>query len=102
QVWPLRSLDLPAPVSGLDDAAASASVGLFCERAAAARPGFVLSEANVAAVADVCRRPDGIPLATELASARVTAMTPAGIAGLLGERFRLRTAARRSAAGPHE
>jgi predicted ATPase len=102
QVWPLRSLDLPALGSGLDDAAASASVLLFCERAAAARPGFVLSGANVPAVAEVCRRLDGIPLAIELAAARVAAMTPAEIAGLLGERFRLLTGGRRTAVERHQ
>jgi predicted ATPase len=102
QVWPLRSLDLPTPASGLDDASASASVRLFCERAAAVRPGFVLSVANVAAVAEICRRLDGMPLAIELAAARVTAMTPAEIAGLLGERFRLLTGGRRSAVERHQ
>jgi predicted ATPase len=102
QVWPLRSLDLPAPGCGLEAATASASVRLLCERAAAARPGFVLSEANVNAVAEICRRLDGIPLAIELAAARVTAMTPAEIAGLLDERFRLLTGGRRSAVERHQ
>jgi len=85
QVWPLRSLQLPDPASDLDTAGASGSVRLFCERAAGARPGFALLEANVAAVVEICRRLDGIPLAIELAAARVTAMTPAEIAGLLDE-----------------
>jgi predicted ATPase len=102
QVWPLRSLDLPALGGGLEAAAAAASVGLFCERAVAARPGFVLSEANVAAVVEVCRRLDGMPLAIELAAARVTAMTPVEIAGLLSERFRLLTGGRRSAVERHQ
>jgi hypothetical protein len=78
-------------------AAASGSGRLFCERAIGARPGFALSEANVAAVVEVCRRLDGIPLAIELAAARVAAMTPAEIAGLLDERFRLLTGGRRTA-----
>jgi predicted ATPase len=102
QVWPLRSLDLPDPGSGLEAAAHLSSVGLFCERAVAARPGFVMSEANVEAVAEICRRLDGIPLAIELASARATSMTPAEIAGLLGERFRLLTGGRRSAVERHQ
>jgi predicted ATPase/class 3 adenylate cyclase len=102
QVWPLRSLQLPEPGSGLETAAGSASVRLFCERAVAARPSFVLSEANVEAVAEICCRLDGIPLAIELAAARVTAMTPAEIAGLLGERFRLLTGGRRTAVERHQ
>jgi predicted ATPase len=102
QVWPLRSLDLPGPGSGLDAVAASGSVRLFCERAASARPGFAISEANVASVVEVCRRLDGIPLAIELAAARVTAMSPGEIAGLLDERFRLLTGGRRTAVERHQ
>jgi hypothetical protein len=75
---------------------------LFCERAAAARPGFALSEANAVAVVEVCRRLDGMPLAIELAAARVAAMTPAEIAGLLDERFRLLTGGRRTSAERHQ
>jgi predicted ATPase len=78
-VWPLRSLELPDPAGGVPAAAASGSVRLFCERAAGARPGFALSEANVAAVVEVCCRLDGMPLAIELAAARAAAMTPAEI-----------------------
>jgi predicted ATPase len=102
QVWPLRSLDLPDPAGGLLAAGASESGRLFCERAAGARPSFVLSEANAAAVVEVCRRLDGMPLAIELAAARVAAMTPAEIAGLLDERFRLLTGGRRSAVERHQ
>jgi predicted ATPase len=102
QVWPLRSLALPDPAGGVDAVAASGSGRLFCERAAAARPDFALTEVNVAAVVEVCRRLDGIPLAIELAAARVAAMTPAEIAGLLGERFRLLTGGRRTAVERHQ
>jgi predicted ATPase len=102
QVWPLRSLDVPDLGAGLEEAADAASVRLFTERAAGARPGFALSEVNAAAVAEVCRRLDGIPLAIELAAARSTAMSPAEIAGLLGERFRLLTGGRRTAVERHQ
>jgi hypothetical protein len=77
-------------------------VRLFCERAASARLGFTLSDANAAAVIEICRRLDGIPLAIELAAARVAAMTPAEIAGLLDERFRLLTGGRRTAVERHQ
>jgi predicted ATPase len=97
QVWPLRSLELPDPAGGVEAAAASGAGRLFCERAGAARPTFVLSDANAAAVVEVCRRLDGMPLAIELAAARVAALTPAEIASLLDERFRLLTGGRRTA-----
>jgi predicted ATPase len=102
QVWPLRSLGLPDPAGGLPAASGSGSGRLFCERAAGARPGFVLSEANAAAVVEICRRLDGMPLAIELAAARAAAMTPAEIAGLLDERFRLLTGGRRTAVERHQ
>jgi predicted ATPase/DNA-binding SARP family transcriptional activator/Flp pilus assembly protein TadD len=65
------------------------SVRLFVERAQSASPGFALDERNVDAVVDICRRLDGLPLAIELAAARVRAMPPAQIAQRLGDRFRL-------------
>jgi predicted ATPase/class 3 adenylate cyclase len=102
QIWPVRSLPLPGADDGLAVAAAAGSVRLFCERAGAARPGFALSAANESAVVEVCRRLDGVPLAIELAAARVAAMTPAEIAGLLGERFRLLTGGRRTAVERHQ
>ena len=71
---------------------------MFAQRAAAARGDFSLSPSNVAAVGEICRRLDGIPLAIELAAARVAALRPAEIAGLLDERFRLLTRGRADAA----
>ncbi len=102
QVWPLRSLAVPEPGDAVDAAAGAGAVRLFCERAASARPDFVLSDANEAAVVEVCRRLDGIPLAIELAAARVSLMTPTEIAGLLDERFRLLTGGRRTAVERHQ
>jgi predicted ATPase/transcriptional regulator with XRE-family HTH domain len=98
QVFGLRPLPLPPSDAGVVAAAASDAVCLFVERAAAARRDFVLTAANVAAVGQVCRRLDGIPLAIELAAARVAALRPAEIAGLLDERFRLLTGGRADAA----
>ena len=99
QVFGLRPLPLPPPGAGVAAAAASDAVCLFVERAAAARRDFLaLTPENVAAVGEVCRRLDGIPLAIELAAARVAALRPAEIAGLLDERFRLLTGGRADAA----
>lgn len=79
------------------DAASKEAVRLFAERAAAVDPAFVLSPTNVASVSEICRRLDGIPLAIELAAARVSAMSPDDIAMRLGDRFRLLAGGRRTA-----
>lgn len=95
--YQVPSLELPT------DAMASAallgieSVQLFVERARAARAGFALSSENAAPVVQICRRLDGIPLAVELAAARVRAMSPAQIADRLDDRFRLLTGGSRTA-----
>jgi predicted ATPase len=83
-----------AEIAGL---AACEAVRLFVDRAVRTRPGFALSEENSSAVADICRRLDGIPLAVELAAARVRVFTPAQIAAGLDERFGLLTGAPRTA-----
>ncbi|MGI9005405.1 MAG: helix-turn-helix transcriptional regulator [Streptosporangiaceae bacterium] len=75
--------------AGSGVAAQSEAVRLFVERAGAARPGFALTEANQAAVADICRTLDGVPLAIELAAARVRTLSPEQIAGRLADRFEL-------------
>ena len=102
QVWPLTSLDLPPRAPTFDAVAASEAVQLFVERARAVQPGFVLDESNAEAVAEICRRLDGIPLAVELAAARVTIMAPSDIAARLDQRFQLLTGGRRSAAERHQ
>ena len=79
------------------DLAACEAVQLFVDRATRMRPGFALTEANSAAVADICRRLDGIPLAIELAAARVRVFTPAQIAAGLDQRFALLTGSPRTA-----
>ena len=98
QVFGLRPLSLPPQEATMAVAAASDAVSLFAQRAAAARSDFRLTPANVAAVGEICRRLDGIPLAIELAAARVAALRPGEIAGLLDERFRLLTRGRADAA----
>jgi predicted ATPase/DNA-binding SARP family transcriptional activator len=77
------------------------AVQLFVERAQAALPTFTLSETNSAAVAEICRRLDGIPLAIEFAAARVRVLSPDQIASRLGDAFRLLTAGSRTALPRH-
>jgi len=97
-LWPLRSL----PVGTDDGGERSDAVLLFAERAQAVEPGFVLDGGTLAAVEEVCRRLDGIPLAIELAAARVAAMSPSEIAGHLDERFRLLTGSRHGRVERHQ
>jgi predicted ATPase/class 3 adenylate cyclase len=89
QVRRVRSLDLPDSGALPDRAQATAAVQLFIERAGAIAEGFAVDAGNVAAVVEICRRLDGIPLALELAAARVGSMPPVEIARRLDERFRL-------------
>ena len=77
-------------------------MSLFCERAKAAQPGFGLSEANAAAVAQICRRLDGIPLALELAAARLRVLGAQQVAQRLDQRFQLLTDAGRTAMARHQ
>ncbi len=102
RISPLRALTLPGIEPTPETALESASVRLFVDRAQAARPGFVLDHSNVVAVAEVCRRLDGIPLAIELAAARVVALNPGEISARLDERFRLLTGGRRSSVERHQ
>lgn len=72
-----------------DELMAYPAVALFCERAQVARSGFVLSEANAPAVATICVRLDGLPLALELAAARLRVLSPQQILERLSNRMRL-------------
>jgi predicted ATPase/class 3 adenylate cyclase len=89
QVRRVQSLGVPAVDATPGEAAQAAAVRLFTARAAAASDHFEIGDTNVDAVSEICRHLDGIPLAIELAAARVRAMPPAEIAGRLEERFRL-------------
>ena len=78
------------------------AVRLFCDRASNAFPGFKLTGANAAAVIQVCQRLDGIPLAIELAAARVRMLSVEQIAAHLDDAFRLLTGASRTAMSRHQ
>lgn len=96
-VWRVPSLPVPPPNTPAEELADYAAVRLFAERAADAEPGFAVTGDNAEAVAHVCRRLDGIPLALELAAARVRALSPAEIASRLDNVFRLLIGGDRSA-----
>ena len=76
---------------------ADEAVELFAERARLTRPDFALTDGNGAAVAEICRRLDGMPLAIELAAARVRALSLTEIVDSLHDRFRLLTGGSRTA-----
>ena len=95
RVLRVRSLAAPDPSATGAALLQSAAVRLFADRAADAGADTASNEAQWAAVAEICRRVDGIPLAIELAAARSVSMRPAEIAAHLDERFRLLTGTRR-------
>jgi len=97
QSWRVPSLPVPAAELAGAALAEVEAVQLFCDRARQARPNFRLVEANAHAVATICRRLDGIPLAIELAAARVRVLTPQEIADAMRERFALLTGGSRTA-----
>ena len=98
------SLPLPDPrqLHDIEALAQNDCVHLFVDRAMAAYPSFRLKEKNSLAIADICRRLDGIPLAIELASARTKVFPPEEIAVRLDDRFRLLTGGSRTALERHQ
>jgi predicted ATPase/class 3 adenylate cyclase len=99
---PVPSLGVPDAGADLDTIREAEAVRLFTERAAAVKPGFVVTTDNAAAVTTVIRRLDGIALAVELAAARVPAMTPAELSRRLERSFAVLTASRRGAVARHQ
>ncbi|MGC9992495.1 MAG: helix-turn-helix domain-containing protein [Candidatus Cybelea sp.] len=92
----------PLKVSGehtyrLPSLSLPAAIALFTDRASAADHNFVLTGENASIVADLCRHLDGIPLAIELAAARVSLLSVKAIAERLGDRFRILTGGERTA-----
>ncbi|NNF06529.1 MAG: tetratricopeptide repeat protein, partial [Candidatus Eisenbacteria bacterium] len=89
--WPIPSLRVPAPedVLSVATAASNEAVRLFAERASSASTGFSLTDSNLEDVVQICHRLDGIPLAIELAAARVRLLDLKEILKRLEDRFRL-------------
>ena len=87
--FPVPPLSLPPPEADqeVEVAAQYASVQLFAERARAVAVGFELTSQNIGAVAEICRRLDGLPLAIELAAARVKLLPPQALLARLGDRL---------------
>jgi len=103
-VYPVPSLAMPEPLHlpPLPSLVEFEAIQLFTERACAVAPAFAVTETNAQAVAQICRRLDGIPLAIELAAARVKVLSAEHIAARLDDRFRLLTGGSRTALPRHQ
>lgn len=103
--WTVPSLSLPdvrQPLPSLADLSHSEAVQLFVARAGEIKSNFALNQLNSSAVSQICQRLDGIPLAIELAAARVKVLQPAEIATRLDDRFSLLTVGSRTAIPRHQ
>ncbi|HEX8065988.1 MAG TPA: tetratricopeptide repeat protein [Thermoleophilaceae bacterium] len=102
-VWRVPSLSLPADSApDADDAlAVSDAARLFVERASRVHPGFAVTDATAPLLAEICEKLDGIPLAIELAAARVRLLSLEQIAAGLSDRFHLLTGGDRSGLSRH-
>ncbi len=102
-LYPVPPMSVPPPQARMAAAQAGESdaVALFVERARGVLPSFQLTDQNAAAVVAICHRLDGIPLALELAAARVRMLPPHDIAARLDDRFRLLTGGSRTALPRH-
>jgi predicted ATPase/DNA-binding winged helix-turn-helix (wHTH) protein len=97
QRLPVAPLAVPPSGSAEGRLVSYSAMQLLLERGRAVRPGLGASGEDGAALAEICRRLDGIPLALELAAARFTALTPRQVADRLDDRFRLLTTGARTA-----
>jgi predicted ATPase len=102
QLLVVLSLGLPDDTSDVERLAGCEAVRLFVDRARTGKADFVLDAANAAAVAQICIRLDGIPLAIELAAARIPTLHPVELARRLDRRFRLLTGGDRLAVERHQ
>ncbi|HEY5310536.1 MAG TPA: NB-ARC domain-containing protein, partial [Casimicrobiaceae bacterium] len=97
QTYPVHPLRVPSRSAGAESLLRSDAVQLFIERTRLQKPDFTVSESEAPAVADLCARLDGIPLALELAAARMRSMSVEQINERLNDRFRLLTGGSRVA-----
>ncbi len=100
-VEPLTAPD-PSHLPPLDEVAAASGIRLYVDRARAVHPTFALTEANAAAIATICERLDGLPLAIELAAARSNVLSPQALAARLEHRLELLTGGPRDAPERHQ
>lgn len=101
-LYQVPPLPVPPPDSPADHVEKYAAAALLIERGNAVRPSFTVTDDNRQAIVDICRRLDGIPLALELAAARLRALSAAQIAARLDDRFRLLTGGSRAALPRHQ
>jgi predicted ATPase len=104
QEYPVPPLDLPPAEneSALENFLENESILLFVGRAQAVHPNFALTKDNASAVAEICRRVDGLPLALELAAARVRLLPPQAILSRLDDRLKLLTGGARDLPSRHQ
>ncbi len=101
-ICPVLPLGMPEYGLTAERALEFASVRLFADRADAVRPGFAVDDETVASVVEICRRLDGLPLALELAAARLRTLPVEVVAERLADRFRLLTGGSRTAVARHQ
>jgi predicted ATPase/DNA-binding SARP family transcriptional activator len=101
-LWPVEPLALPAANAGPVEIEASPAVRLLRDRASAVRKDLIADERALATMARVCRALDGLPLAIELAAARLRTMSVDQLASRLDDRFRLLTSGSRTALPRHQ
>ena len=92
--WRVPPLTVPERAADIAEISRCEAVQLFLDRAVVARPGFAISPTNAEPIVDICRTLEGMPLAIELAAARIKALAPAEIRQRLADRFRLLTGGR--------
>ncbi len=101
-ICPVLPLGMPKEGMAASQALQFPSVRLFADRAAAVSPGFAVDEQTVTSVIEICRRLDGLPLAIELAAARLRTLPVDVVAARLVDRFRLLTGGSRTAVARHQ
>lgn len=99
---PIPPLDVPQHETPLEELAGYESIKLFVERAQAAQPNFSLTKDNASSVTEICHRLDGLPLALELAAARIKLLSPRAILSRLDDQLKLLTGGARDLPSRHQ